>query len=285
MSLGRTLVALLLLVARCGAGNAGGRTLTRMESDSLSAALATIWGDYIKNKVAKEGAEVNAEYMRGVEEAMKLAENNDAYFRGLAEGITMNNRLEQVEELGGVSVDRSRFVHYLSRIAKGRPAGNYTAASADAFITFLMTKLTREAKIVDGSAAFLEEQAKREGVVKTPSGLLFEVITEGEGEKPGPNDKVLVNYQGAFIDGQVFNRSEEGRPMAFDVAKTIKGFSEGLQMMKKGGRYRLYIPSSLGYDAEGGIPGTIPVGAATIFDVELLDLRHVDAPHTEEQKK
>ena len=113
----------------------------------------------------------------------------------------------------------------------------------------------------------MRQQASRKGVVTTPSGLLFEVVTEGEGNMPQSADKVTITYAGRLADGTMFDRSEQ--PVEFDVDRLVPGFTEGLKMMKPGGVYRIYIPASLGYGAEG-IPGAIPGNAALVFDIKLL---------------
>ncbi len=247
------------------------RELNRQESDSVASALATVWGDYMKKKAIKDGDAVSAEYLRGVIEALKLGANDDAYFQGLSEGAVIASRLRQVEQVGQFSVDFNRFIYKLERAANGKTTG-FTPASADAYMNRIMAESMNLVKAVEDSPAFLEKTAQREGIIKTPSGLLFEVITEGEGGQPGPDWFVMVNYSGKLITGKEFSASRPGEPMVSKVSETIPGFGEGLQMMKKGGKYRLYIPAELGYGAEG-VKGLIPGGAATIFDVEMLDMR------------
>lgn len=274
----RRIVLIVCCLLAVGSVMGRDRELSRQESDSVSHALATLWGNYIKTKAQKDGAEVSAEYMRGVQEALKLSQDNDAYFQGLSEGVVIARRIRDVEALGGFKVDVAKLAYVLSRIEKGRPSG-FSEASAEQYLNFLMAKIAKENHQIEGSAEYLQKAAEREGVVKMPSGLLFEVLTEGEGDQPGPNDLVLVRYAGRLIDGTEFNSSEEGEGSTFEVSKTIPGFSEGLQLMKKGGIYRLYIPSEIGYGVEG-VPGIVPGGAATIFDVELVDLRHAEAPQS-----
>lgn len=262
------------------------RELSRQESDSVSHALATLWGNYIKKKALADGDSVSAEYMRGVQEALKLSQGNDAYFQGLSEGVVMGRRIREVETLGGFKVDVEKLAYVLSRIEKGRPSG-FSEATAEQYLNALMSRIAAENHQVDGSEEYLREASQREGVVKTPSGLLFEVLTEGEGENPGPNDQVLVKYIGRLIDGTVFNKSPDDKDTFFYVNETIPGFAEGLQLMKKGGSYRIYIPSELGY-GDNGVNGIIPGGAATIFDIELLDFRSantVENAGSPDQKK
>lgn len=278
----RKLFIFLLAVTICSPALFA-RELNRQESDSVASALATVWGEYMKKKATNDDEAVSAEYMRGVIEALKLGAKDDAYFQGLAEGAVIASRLRQVEHVGQFSVDFNRFIYKLERAANGKSTG-FTPATADAYMNRIMTESMDLVKAVEDSPAFLEKMAQREGVIKTPSGLLFEVITEGEGPQPGPDWLVMVNYSGKLITGKEFSASRPDEPMVSSVRETIPGFGEGLQMMKKGGKYRLYIPSELGYGAEG-VKGLIPGGAATIFDVEMLDMRNpadMLAPEVEE---
>jgi FKBP-type peptidyl-prolyl cis-trans isomerase len=118
---------------------------------------------------------------------------------------------------------------------------------------------------------FLAENGKRPGIVTTASGLQYEVLAEGTGERPDPSDVVIVHYRGALTDGVVFDSSyERGEPAEFPLEGVIPGWSEGIQLMNIGGRSRLYIPSKLAYGSQGA-GATIPPNAVVIFEVELLD--------------
>ena len=117
--------------------------------------------------------------------------------------------------------------------------------------------------------AFLAENGKRVEVKTTPSGLQYEVLTEGDGPRPEANDQVEVHYTGKLIDGTVFDSTE--RPVQFPVANLVPGFTEGLKMMKAGGEYRIIIPASLGY-GDKGAAGVIPPGAVLDFTIRLLDV-------------
>ena len=123
---------------------------------------------------------------------------------------------------------------------------------------------------------FLQENAKREGVQTTSSGLQYEVLEEGEGEKPDANDKVTVHYKGTLLDGTVFDSSyDRGQPASFGLNQVIKGWTEGLQLMKEGAKYKLFVPYDLAY-GERGAGGQIPGYATLIFEVELLDIEEVE---------
>lgn len=120
--------------------------------------------------------------------------------------------------------------------------------------------------------AFLAENAKKAGVTVTASGLQYEVLTAGSGKTPGRNDKVRTHYHGTLIDGTVFDSSyNRGQPAEFPVSGVIAGWTEALQLMQEGAKYRLYIPHNLAY-GERGAGGAIKPYSALIFDVELLNV-------------
>ena len=117
---------------------------------------------------------------------------------------------------------------------------------------------------------FLEENKMREGVKVTPSGLQYEVIESTIGQKPKATDTVKVHYEGTLIDGTVFDSSyKRGEPISFGLNQVIAGWTEGVQLMSVGSKYKLYIPYNLGYGAQGA-GGSIPPYSALIFTVELL---------------
>lgn len=121
---------------------------------------------------------------------------------------------------------------------------------------------------------YLDENGKRPGVTTTPSGLQYEVLTQGTGEKPGPTDTVTVHYHGTLIDGTVFDSSvKRGTPATFPLDRVIKGWTEGLQLMKTGSKYRFTIPSELAYGSRSAGP-VIGPNSTLIFDVELISLAH-----------
>jgi FKBP-type peptidyl-prolyl cis-trans isomerase FklB len=121
--------------------------------------------------------------------------------------------------------------------------------------------------------AFLAGNAQRPEVKTTESGLQYEVLQEGDGPKPGPTSQVTVHYHGTLIDGTVFDSSvERGAPATFGVNQVIRGWTEALQLMAAGSKYRLTIPQELAYGANPHPGGAIQPYAALIFDVELLSI-------------
>lgn len=119
-------------------------------------------------------------------------------------------------------------------------------------------------------AAFLKDNGEREGVVTTKSGLQYEVLTEGTGKSPKATDKVRCHYEGRLIDGSVFDSSyQRGEPADFGLNQVIPGWTEGVQLMKEGAKYRFFIPYVLGY-GERGAGSSIPPYSTLVFDVELI---------------
>lgn len=123
-------------------------------------------------------------------------------------------------------------------------------------------------------AAFLSANAQKENVTVLPSGLQYEILSEGNGAKPNETSQVTVHYHGTLTDGTVFDSSiERGEPARFGVNQVIKGWTEALQLMPVGAKYRLYIPEDLAYGATPHPQGPIKPYMALIFDVELLDIQ------------
>jgi FKBP-type peptidyl-prolyl cis-trans isomerase FklB len=125
---------------------------------------------------------------------------------------------------------------------------------------------------IEKGEAFLRQNKTRAGVKTTVTGLQYEVVTEGTGAKPAAEDSVTVNYRGTLIDGTEFDNSyKRGEPITFPLNRVIAGWTEGLQLMTVGSKYKLFIPHQLGYDMRD--MGTIPAGSALVFEVELLDVK------------
>lgn len=132
---------------------------------------------------------------------------------------------------------------------------------------------------VDNKAAgeaFLAANAKKPNIITKESGLQYEIIEQGDGESPAESDTVTVHYKGSTIDGQVFDSSyDRGEPATFPLNRVIAGWTEGLQLMKEGGKFRFYIPSQLAYgDRQAG--SAIPANSVLIFDVELIKVHRAE---------
>ena len=157
-------------------------------------------------------------------------------------------------------------------LEKNQPQISYQEAQQvlGKFFSELEQKIAGEAKVA--GEAFLAENAKREGVKVTESGLQYEVLEATIGQKPKATDKVRVHYEGTLIDGTVFDSSyKRGESITFGLNQVIKGWTEGLQLMSIGSKYKLYLPYQLAY-GERGAGANIPPYAALIFTVELLGI-------------
>ena len=157
-------------------------------------------------------------------------------------------------------------------LEKNQPQISYQEAQQvlGKFFSELEQKIAGEAKAA--GEAFLAENAKREGVKVTESGLQYEVLEATIGQKPKATDKVRVHYEGTLIDGTVFDSSyKRGESITFGLNQVIKGWTEGLQLMSIGSKYKLYLPYQLAY-GERGAGANIPPYAALIFTVELLGI-------------
>ncbi len=141
------------------------------------------------------------------------------------------------------------------------------------FTMFSIANATSPAENKAAGEAFLAENGKKDNIVTTASGLQYEIIEPGEGASPSASDSVTVHYKGTTIDGNVFDSSyDRGAPATFPLNRVIAGWTEGLQLMKEGAKYRFFIPAELAY-GERGAGRAIGPNSTLIFDVELLKVR------------
>jgi FKBP-type peptidyl-prolyl cis-trans isomerase len=186
-------------------------------------------------------------------------------------GYDMGKQLSQAP----FKLDVDRFVEGLRDSTGGKPS-----AVSEADLRAAMQILQQEAMAgvaaqgeanVKAGDAFRAENGKKEGVTTTASGLQIETITEGAGESPKATDTVKVHYTGTLIDGTKFDSSvDRGEPISFPLNGVIKGWTEGLQLMKVGGKSRLVIPPDIAYGPGGS--GAIPPNSTLVFEVELLEI-------------
>ncbi|MCX8493643.1 MAG: FKBP-type peptidyl-prolyl cis-trans isomerase [Chthoniobacterales bacterium] len=135
------------------------------------------------------------------------------------------------------------------------------------------THLMSQSNNLEVGQAFLKENASKPGVHTTPSGLQYKVVTEGHGKSPKATDTVLVHYRGTTIDGTEFDSSyKRNEPISFPLNGVIPGWTEGVQLMKEGGKIELFIPSNLAYGSRGA-GGVIAPDSTLIFDIELLKVQ------------
>jgi FKBP-type peptidyl-prolyl cis-trans isomerase len=131
---------------------------------------------------------------------------------------------------------------------------------------------SKSSAVKEEGKKFLAENKKRPGVIELPNGLQYEIIRQGTGEKPKATDTVKAHYAGSLINGTEFDNSyKRGQPLVIPVSGVIQGWVQALQMMPVGSKWKLFIPSDLGY-GDRGAGGAIPGGAALIFEIELLEI-------------
>lgn len=186
-------------------------------------------------------------------------------------GVNIADGLKQNSEQLGITVDWEWIVRGLREAADGKSQFD-SAKMSEAFAK--LDSLVKENRDIKArkQKEFLEENKKKAGVITTPSGLQYEVITLGTGAKPTLESNVEVNYEGKTIDGKVFDSSyERGTTTSFKLSNVISGWQEGLQLMPVGSKFRFYIPSELAY-GERGAGNDIEPNATLIFEVELLNI-------------
>lgn len=180
---------------------------------------------------------------------------------------------QNLKGLGVKTVDTTDFGKAIDDTLAGT-ATALTPAEAQATVQqFLQQKEEEQSKVLRKEGEdYLAANAKKDGVVTTASGLQYLVLNEGDGRKPKATDQVKCHYEGRLTDGTVFDSSyRRGEPATFPLNGVIAGWTEGLQLMGEGAKYRFFIPYQLGYGAHGA-GQSIPPYAALIFDVELLEV-------------
>ena len=181
---------------------------------------------------------------------------------------------ENLKGLGANNVDTTDFAKAVADVLAGKST-ELTPIEAQTTVQEFMQKQEAERSKFMRKAGedFLAENAKKEGVVVLPSGLQYTVLTEGTGAQPKATDQVKCHYEGRLIDETVFDSSyQRGEPAVFPLNGVIAGWTEGVQLMKEGAKYRFFIPYNLAY-GEQGAGQSIPPFATLIFDVELVKVK------------
>ena len=179
---------------------------------------------------------------------------------------------QQLKSMGIEDFSVEDFSQSVSDILSGKTPAMTSREAQELLSEYFQKKQKEQAqKAIAEGRDFLEANAKREGVVQTKSGLQYEVLSEGKGERsPKATDTVLCHYEGRLVSGKVFDSSyERNQPAEFGLNQVIPGWTEGLQLMSEGAKYRFYIPYQLAYGANGA-GSSIPPYAALIFDIELI---------------
>lgn len=220
------------LIAAAGlAGSAAFAADLKLETEDDKISYSV--GYQVGGDFQRQGVDLNAEVM----------------VRGVMDAASGADPALSPEEMNGVLVQLKQKIVYAQQEARER--------------------VSRES--AQAGKLFMAENAKKAGVKVTESGLQYEVLQAGEGPKPGATDKVSVHYRGTLINGTEFDSSySRGQPASFPLDRVIKGWTEGLQLMSPGAKYRFVIPPELGYGPRG--TGTIPPNSTLVFEVELLSV-------------
>ena len=219
----------------------------------LLASLGAMVAVSAQSEIDLEDSDNQVGYSIGVNIGMNLLQQGitadvqvDAFMAGLSDALSDTVQMNEAAMMAAIQ----SFVQLQQEAAQSALADNLAA-----------------------SEAFLAENGQQDGVVTLPSGLQYRVLTPGEGESPTTTDSVLAHYHGTLTDGTVFDSSvDRGEPATFGVSQVIAGWTEALQLMKIGDKWRLFIPPGLAYGEASPTPA-IPPNSALIFDVELLEIR------------
>jgi FKBP-type peptidyl-prolyl cis-trans isomerase len=202
---------------------------------------------------------------------LKTLADSAAYAIGVDIGNNIRKNLPTAP--GGKDLDQKIILAAFTQAVNGDSSLIPAAMASGVTQSYFMKMQAAEGGVVkEAGIKFLAENGKRPEVKTTASGLQYEVIKEGTGSKPVATDKVKVHYHGTTIEGKVFDSSvDRGEPVEFNLNQVIKGWTEGLQLMTVGSKYKLYIPSELAYGEQAAGPEIKP-NSALIFEVELLDI-------------
>jgi len=228
---------------------------------AIALIAAPAWASKLEKKADKIGYAIGMK-MGGDFKRQKLDINPDMWKQGFEAAIAGKETALTAEEMKKVLQDLQTEMRTARQAEiKAKGAANLKAGKA-----------------------FLAENAKKKGVKTTASGLQYQVLTEGKGKTPKADDKVKVNYRGTLIDGTEFDSSyKRGEPATFQANRVIKGWTEALQLMQEGAKYKLFIPSELAY-GERAASAEITPNSTLVFEVELLEVLPQKAPKKEAKK-
>jgi FKBP-type peptidyl-prolyl cis-trans isomerase FklB len=223
-----------------------------------------------KSATAKPGTTAKPKTGGGTSVAMKSSIDSFSY----ALGLSMANFYKQQ---GITDINNQMMLKAINDVKNGKPALNEQQANACIMGHMQAARSAKASGAKKAGQAFLAQNKTKAGVVTLPSGLQYQVLREGTGPKPTINDQVKCHYVGSFIDGQEFESSyKNNQPATFGVGGVIRGWTEALQLMPVGSKWKLFIPSDLGYgDADNG---PIAGGSTLVFEVELLEIVKGDQP-------
>lgn len=247
------------------------------ETDSLSYAFGVLAGSDVLNGVQRMDPAVDmAQFFKGAKEGLKGDSTKFSYELGYSFALSMKQQMEKMYKQLNLTVDKDVFMAALCAAVEKDSTALMNEMIAQAAWQSILTaaderKMASSPEAIQNKAdgeAFLAAKAKEEGIVATPSGLLYKVEKEGKGEAAKMGDKVKVNYKGTLADGTQFDANDN---VQMTIGQMVPGFNEALMLMSPGAKYTIYIPSELGYGVRGR-GALIPTNSVLVFDVELLEI-------------
>lgn len=243
------------------------------QNDSVNYAFGYLNGDEVARYVLlmDTTGQMTKDFITNINKGLKSNVKNPQIVN-MGEQIGKNIKDQEAQGLIGEPSLATDFVLIKQGFINGL-LGDTTQLTGEAAGEYIQNTMNniRYGNVKEEGEKFLTENALKEGVITTESGLQYEVIKMGRGKKPAATDKVKVHYHGTLIDGTVFDSSvDRGEPITFGLNQVIKGWTEGVQLMPVGSKFKFYIPQDLGYGAQNA--GSIPPYSTLIFEVELLGI-------------
>ena len=238
------------------------KTVTSLVIGSLFASSFAIAGD-LDTDVKKRNYMIGADVGKYIKDS-GIEFDGDAFLAGIKDAVA--------------DADLKLSNEVIAKLRQDMQAEQRTAQEAKR--KEMMANLEKDKVAnLDKGKAFMTDKAKTSGIMKTDSGMLYEVVSKGDGAKPeSANSTVVVHYTGTLIDGTEFDSSvKRGQPATFALNQVIKGWTEGLQLMNAGSKYRFYIPPELAYGSDARPGSPIGPNSTLIFDVELLEVKEAEA--------
>lgn len=265
------------------------RSIFKLSLLAASMALVAGCGDKAETQAAKdekkpEAVQTAAAQADGASGAFKSDNEKFSYGLGVSLGNYMKQNLDQNKEVD-IHLDESLILKGFKEALAGSAKMDEKAVKEAMEGLNQMARTKHEARQKQLAAEnkeagdkYLADNAKKDGVKVTESGLQYTVVKQGDGAKPGPQDRVKVHYTGTLIDGEKFDSSyDRNQPAVFGVSQVIKGWTEGLQLMPVGSKFTFAIPSDLAYGERGN--GKIKPNSALLFEVELLSIEEGEPAH------
>lgn len=268
--------AMTLGVVSCN--EKGGNGASSPVADSVSMYIGELMGNGFGQQLSMDSTIKKEDVIKGIEAALKADTANHGYMAGLQIGNQILSTMQGLKQQYSLQINERKFMEHFKKALLSDSAMNQEDMMAkNMAIESLLRRAAAEAKANDPKAienkkageAFLDKKAKEAGYQKTPSGIVYKVLTEGKGEPFTDKDVVMVKYRGTHIDGKEFDSSMDN-PVAFQLNQVVPGFAEMIKLMKPGQKVEVIIPSALAYGPEGREPNIGP-NETLVFEMETVD--------------